>query len=124
MDENITGLKKRRKPRSDRNHLIYLLTCKSSGEQYVGLTVVRGQAYKKSMDTRWKGHVHHAKVENRECLIHKAIRQHGPEAFDREILKVVRGKLAAHKEETQEIKLRKPALNMESLGRKKNSVQL
>jgi len=118
----LSDSKPHRKPRSDRNHVVYLLTCKPTGETYVGLTVVRGQAIKKSVGIRFKGHVHHAVVENRPFLIHKAIRLHGAANFSHEVLAVVRGKEAAHIRETHEIKERRPLLNMESMGRKANSV--
>lgn len=110
--------KKPRKRRSDRNHVIYLITCVVTGETYIGLTVVRGQAIQKSVRIRWVGHIYHALVEQRPYRLHEAIRLHGPENFHHEVLMVIRGKAESHRMETSLIRERMPALNTESTGRK------
>lgn len=102
----------KRKPRSDRNHVIYQLTCNATGETYIGITVARGRAYKKSMDIRWNGHCYHATVENRPTILADRIRTHGPDAFSKEILSVVRGKTEAHTQERNYIRNFRPALNI------------
>ena len=109
---------KRRKRRTDRNHVIYLLTCKPTGETYVGITVARGRAYKASMMKRWQGHLYHANIEMRTGLLQQAIREHGSNCWTHEILCVVRGKAAVHKRELELITEHASALNVEGTGRK------
>jgi len=108
----------KRKRRTDRNHIIYLLTC-ASGDKYVGITVARGRAYQRSLEIRWQGHVYHATVENRPYPIAKAIREHGPDQFSREVLQIVRGKSAAHSLERTYIENIQPSLNVVLTGRKR-----
>ena len=110
-----------RKKRSDRNHAIYKLTCRPTGEQYVGLTVVRGRAFQKSVKIRWDGHVNHALVEQRQYLLQDRIRRFGPESFDHELMEVVRGKQPAHDREKSLIETLRPELNIECTGRKKKT---
>ncbi len=102
----------KRKPRSDRMHVIYMLTCNPTGESYVGLTVARGRAYKKSMEIRWKGHCYHATIENRPTVLADRIRLHGSDAFEKEILAIVRGKTNAHAHEMNYIRNLRPSLNL------------
>jgi RNase P protein component len=104
-------IKAKRKRRSDRNHILYLLTNVVTQETYVGLTVVSGKAVKRSLDERWKRHVQRACNETRGWKLCQAIRTHGAESFKREILKVVRGKPVAHRVERQLIVELKPTLN-------------
>jgi hypothetical protein len=66
-----------RKKRSDRNHVLYMVTCEDTGDTYVGLTVALGQAYLKSVKIRWQKHMSRARCEGRigifvmlcECLM-------------------------------------------------------
>jgi hypothetical protein len=57
-----------------------------------------------------------------QTIIAAAIRQVGAEAFRREVVAVVRGKQNAHNFERALIKYMSPALNMEGMGRKVNSI--
>jgi hypothetical protein len=102
----------KRKRRSDRLHVIYQLTCNPTGETYIGITVARGRAFKKSMDIRWTGHCYHATVENRPTTLADRIRTHGANAFGKEILAVVRGKTEAHAKEMNYIRNLRPSLNI------------
>jgi hypothetical protein len=122
----------KRARRSDRNHIIYLITCLDTGDTYIGLTVMRYKALRGSLEARWKGHVYHAIVEGREGLIGAAIRQYGTDiqfkigpkslirkeskntGFRMEILDVVRGKALAHTTEVYYIKTLRPTLNIGS----------
>jgi len=92
--------------------VIYELTCESTGERYVGITVARRRAFLKSARIRFQGHVYHATAENRGCPIHERIRDHGPESFTVRILRVVRGKAAAHETERHLVATRRPELNV------------
>jgi hypothetical protein len=101
-----------RKKRSDRNHVIYKITCIPTGECYIGLTVVRGRAFLGSIKTRWQGHVYHAIIENRQNPLQKRIRQYGEESFQQELIKIIRGKKQAHNLERELIKINYPELNV------------
>lgn len=102
---------KKRKRRSDRTHLIYRLTNQITGEFYIGITVVTGKAYNRSLKERWKRHVSRAIHEDKCWSICESIRQHGEKAFTREILQKVRGKAQAHQIETRLIQEFQPSLN-------------
>ena len=99
----------KRKTRSDRNHLIYSLSVE--GKEYIGVTVVRERSAKKSLAWRWRKHVNRALTEGKKWKLCVAIRKHGPEAFDVEIVQIVRGKSEAHKIERELIRERNPKLN-------------
>lgn len=111
-----------RKRRNDRNQVIYLLTCVATGERYVGLTVARSRAYKRSMNIRFEAHVRNATVYGKDTLLYSAMRAHGPESFEKEVLEVVRGKANAHRRELEIGRELGVELNMEGFGRKTNSV--
>lgn len=105
----------KRKPRSDRNHIIYCITA-PDGQQYVGLTVVVGTPLK-SLQRRWLKHVNRAKNEQHAWQLCDSIRQHQAEGFQLEILEKVRGKAAAHEREVELISARQPSLNTARTGK-------
>ena len=111
-----------RKRRNDRNHVIYQITA-PNGDRYIGITFVRGRAFKRSAKIRWEAHMRNALEYGRDNLLSLSIREHGVEGFNREILEVVRGKKATHARERELIAEMKPELNMEGMGRKVNSVE-
>ena len=100
---------KRRKKRSDRNHLVYMLQVKSL--VYIGVTYVQGRSPAKSLKRRWLKHVQRAMTEQHDWRLCNAIRRHGADAFDVTIVQIVRGKTNAHQVERQLIKQLKPRLN-------------
>jgi hypothetical protein len=108
-----------RKRRSDRNQVIYKLTCTATGDTYIGITAADGRAYLRSVLKRWQKHIYHANEANRNGLLQLAIRNHGPEAFDHEVIEVVRGRSEAHKREKSLIRDMRPTLNIECTTRKK-----
>jgi len=110
-----------RKKRCDRNHVIYMLTA-PDGDRYVGITYVRGRAYQRSAKIRFEAHVRNALDYMRTNLLSSSIREHGPAAFKREVLEIVRGKQNAHDRERELIANLLPELNMEGMGRKCNSI--
>ena len=101
-----------RKRRSDRNHVIYLLTNVVTGDTYVGLTVAIKRRYQYSAKRRFQKHVHRALTEMRDLPLCDSIREFGAEAFDVEALWVVRGKDAAHEVEREVVADLKPTLNV------------
>jgi group I intron endonuclease len=100
-----------RKRRSDRSHIIYKITNQVTGDFYIGITVVTGRAFKKSLLSRWKKHITRAHNENHNWNMCNAIRQYGAQNFNPEIFEVIRGKAIAHKRETELIHKLKPVLN-------------
>ena len=116
-----------RKRRKDRYHLVYQLTA-PTGEKYIGVTFVRGdsrsiKARKKSVEARFGCHVRNATQYGHNTLLSMAIRQHGPDSFERETLHVIRGKQETHDMERSLIASVQPELNMEGMGRKVNSIK-
>lgn len=119
------------KRRSDRNHIVYLITNTATMQQYIGITVMRGQAKNKSLKIRWEGHLYGAFVEQRSYSFPVHLRQYAPvmdkndkwykkkgyylrkfnKLFKKEILEVVRGKDEAHAREVELINIIQPELN-------------
>lgn len=108
MNEQIV---KKRKRRSDRNHLIYMLVNEHTGERYVGLTVIAGRQVKVALRDRWNKHVQRALEQGKSWTLCESIRTWGPEAFTQHIVEIVRGKAQAHARETELKKQLKTELN-------------
>lgn len=103
---------KARKRRTDRNHIIYVITNRVTGEQYIGLTVLGYQgSIKRTLHRRMQKHVQRALAEGKVWSLSLALREHGAESFDYGLVEVVRGKREAHARETALIKAHNPALN-------------
>lgn len=99
-----------RKKRSDRNHIIYKITCLKTKETYIGLTLQVGQKKIGSAKLRLKSHISRAK-SGKGWILHDRIREYGESNFVTEVLCVVRGKKNAHSEEVKLINVYKPELN-------------
>lgn len=102
---------KPRKKRADRSHILYLLTCLVTGEQYVGLAVKRPGPVHKTLHNRMNKHVQRALSEDKDWALCVAIRTHGRASFEGKVIKVVRGRAEAHKTERKLIMKYQPALN-------------
>ena len=100
-----------RKKRSDRNHLIYLLTNIETGERYVGLTVKGNRTPKAALQDRWNKHVQRALCQGKSWKLCESIRRYGADNFSKEVIDIVRGKAAAHQREVQLKKELAAALN-------------
>lgn len=100
-----------RKRRSDRNHLIYKIENKQTGDFYIGVTVVTGKAYLKSLRSRWKRHIYKAQVIGEQWNFPSAIREFGESAFSLQILEIVRGKSSAFEREANLINEQRPTYN-------------
>lgn len=105
----MTEVIKKRKRRSDTNHIIYTLECQ--GMVYVGVTVVDNGSVVKSLQRRWRKHVNRALGEEKTWRLCEAIRAHGADAFVVKVLEKVRGKRAAHARERELVDLMQPCLN-------------
>jgi len=103
-----------RKRRTDRNHIIYKIENKITGDFYIGITVLRGKAYLGSIKLRFRQHVSRANTQDLDWSLCNSIRSYGAESFDISIVEVVRGKKFAHARETELIKELKPVLNVTS----------
>lgn len=115
---NVPNPSTKRRRRCDRNHAIYMVTCKVTGERYIGLTRINGRAVIKSIKQRWKNHVYAAFIENRPYLFQQRIREYGEKEFNITLLLVVRGKKLAHITEKKFVETVKPELNTELTERK------
>lgn len=100
-----------RKKRSDRNHVIYQVTCVDTGDTYIGLTVALGQAYLKSVKIRWQKHVSRAMRETKDWAFCHAIRELADCEWRYEVVEVVRGRKPAHQRERELIATYEPSLN-------------
>jgi hypothetical protein len=97
-----------RKRRSDRSHIIYVLTNVETNEQYVGITAGRTR---KELRVRVQKHIRRALTENLDWNLCRSIRSFGPDSFTYGILEIVRGKTTAHAVERALIRQHTPALN-------------
>jgi hypothetical protein len=100
-----------RKKRSDRNHVIYQVTCVDTGDSYIGLTVALGQAYLKSVKIRWQKHVSRARREDKNWNFCRALRKLADCEWQYEVVEVVRGRKPAHQRERELIAAYEPSLN-------------
>lgn len=106
-------MNKKRKPRSDRNHVVYELQVATL--TYIGVTrVQRNAAF--SARQRFLKHVNRAMTENKDWALCRAIRKHGAPKFKVTVIAVIRGKAEAHQHERQLIREKKPKLNSDKRG--------
>jgi len=105
-------MKINRKRRSDRRHLIYLITNQATGDQYIGLTGLglSGSVYK-TLRRRMQKHLQRARTENKDWGLCESLRMYGPGNFVYQLLETVKGKKPAHTRELELIRLHNPSLN-------------
>ena len=97
-----------RKKRTDRNHVVYCITCLETGKQYVGLTVLQGTV-NQALALRMKHHFRRAQRTDKSWELCKHLRKHESVVIDP--IATVRGKKPAHELEVFMIGLLKPVLN-------------
>ena len=100
-----------RKKRSDRNHVVYRVTCIDTGDSYIGLTVADGRAFLRPVKVRWQKHVSRAMRETKEWNFCTALRELADCEWTYEVLEVVRGRKPAHQRERELIADLEPSLN-------------
>jgi hypothetical protein len=102
----------KRKRRTDRNHVIYMIENKVTQELYVGITVLsfRGNA-QRTVDRRVQKHVQRAFAENKTWALCESFRTYDPENHEYWVHDVVRGKALAHQTEVSLIDELRPQLN-------------
>jgi hypothetical protein len=105
-------LKKQRKRRSDRNQILYYIQDVVTLEYYIGLTALSFKGnVRKTLNRRCQKHMQRAMTENKDWGLSRALRERGADRFVFGVVKVVRGKKAAHARETELINTMQPALN-------------
>ena len=98
-----------RKKRSDRTHIVYMLT--SGSDCYIGVTAKTASTVKRSVMTRAMKHLYRARSEDRSWALYEAMRERGTAGFVVSVLAVIRGKSAAHSYERELIRRHQPTLN-------------
>ncbi|NBR40048.1 MAG: hypothetical protein EBT93_11630 [Alphaproteobacteria bacterium] len=99
------------KRRSDRNYVLYQVTCMDTGDSYIGLTVARGRAFVRSVKVRWQKHVSRAFRENKAWAFCDFLRNNADAEFRYEVIEVVRGRKNAYQREREIIADFEPSLN-------------
>lgn len=94
-------VKPKRKKRSDRMHAIYRLLNTKTGEFYIGMTVCSGMTPKKAVIGRFQRHVTRALTQQKAWTLCEAIRTHGADAFEVQVVETIRGKADAHTRERE-----------------------
>ena len=98
-----------RKKRSDRTHIVYMLT--SGSDFYIGVTAKTASTVKRSVMTRCMKHLYRARSEDKSWLLYDAMRERGTAGFTVSVLAVLRGKTSAHNFERDLIRVHRPNLN-------------
>lgn len=98
-----------RKKRTDRTHIVYMLT--SGSDFYIGVTAKTASTVKRSVMTRAMKHLYRARSEDRSWALYDAMRERGTTEFMVNVLAVIRGKSAAHNHERELIRQHRPTLN-------------
>lgn len=107
--------KSTRKPRSDRNHIVYELVV--NGSNYVGVTAKTETTVLKSVQTRVNKHWYRAHTENKQWLLCRALRELASRAeVEIRVHEIVRGKAAAHRREVEIRRALNPVLNTDRRG--------
>jgi hypothetical protein len=99
------------KRRSDRNYVLYQVTCMDTGDSYIGLTVANGRAFVRSVKVRWQKHVSRAFRENKAWAFCEFLRSNSEAEFRYEVIEVVRGRKNAYQREREIIADVEPTLN-------------
>ena len=103
-----------RKRRSDRNHIIYLITNTDNGNEYIGITASTGRAFLRSAKVRLQKHFSRARREDWNWKLYMDMVNYIDDlelVYEVSVLDVVRGKEEAHNREMELVKKFKPALN-------------
>ncbi len=102
----------KRKRRSDRNHVIYMIKNTITDQLYIGITVLSYQGNaQRTVDRRVQKHVQRAFAENKNWALCESFRKYEPETHEYWVHDVVRGKAEAHRVETSLIDALNPQLN-------------
>ena len=100
-----------RKKRSDRNYIIYQMVCIPTGEEYLGLTVIKPGGAERTLRNRLQQHYYKATTYGFDWTLAKRLRKFGKESFSIKAINKVRGKAEAYAMEADLINNLKPILN-------------
>jgi hypothetical protein len=100
-----------RKKRSDRNYVLYQVTCEDTGDSYIGLTVSQGRAFLRSVKVRWQKHVSRAVRENKPWYFCEFLRSMPDAEYTYQVVEVIRGRKNAYQRERELIREISPTLN-------------
>ena len=100
-----------RKKRSDRNYVLYQVTCEDTGDSYIGLTVSQGRAFLRSVKVRWQKHVSRAVRENKPWYFCEFLRSMPDAEYTYHVVEVIRGRKNAYQRERELIREISPTLN-------------
>lgn len=104
-----------RKPRTDRNHIIYEIVTPQGS--YIGVTAKTESTVLKSLRSRAAKHFYRARTEAKDWLLCQYLRTlTDKNDIDIRMHEMVRGKAAAHTRERELIRLYNPALNTDKRG--------
>jgi len=104
-----------RKPRVDRNHIIYEIVTPQGS--YIGVTAKTESTVLKSLRARAAKHFYRAKTESKNWLLCQYLRTlEDKSQIDIRMHEMVRGKSAAHKREVELRRQLKPTLNTDTRG--------
>ena len=104
-----------RKPRVDRNHIIYEIVTPVGS--YIGVTAKTQTTVLKSLRARAAKHYYRAKTESKDWLLCQYPRSLADKSeIDIRMHEMIRGKADAHKRERELIRELKPALNTDTRG--------
>lgn len=98
-----------RKKRSDRTHIVYMLT--SGPDFYIGVTAKTASTVKRSVMTRCMKHLYRSRSEDKSWALYETMRERGSDSFTVSVLAVLRGKTGAHTFERDLIRTHRPNLN-------------
>lgn len=91
--------------------MIYQVTCETTGDFYIGLTVAKGRAFLNSVKTRFQKHMSAAKCDGKDWIFAEFLRANPAATFTYEVVDVIRGRKPAHEYERGLIALFEPTLN-------------
>lgn len=103
-----------RKKRTDRTHIVYMLT--SGSDFYIGVTAKTASTVKKSVMTRCMKHLYRSRSESKSWALYECMRERGTSGFTVNVLSVLRGKTDAHNFERELIRAHRPNLNTDVRG--------
>jgi hypothetical protein len=104
-----------RKPRADRNHIIYELVV--NGLNYIGVTAKTESTVLKSVRVRANKHWYRAQKEGKAWLLCEALRGlNSRDEIEIRVHEIVRGKAAAHRREVEIRRAVGPILNTDTRG--------
>jgi hypothetical protein len=104
-----------RKPRTDRNHIIYEIVTPQGS--YIGVTAKTQSTVLKSLRSRAAKHYYRARTEAKDWLLCQYLRTlNDKNQIDIRMHEMIRGKAAAHTRERELIRELKPALNTDTRG--------